>query len=389
MTVPAMAFYLMPALMLPLLLLYTALPIRYARVYRDLRIGKSKKLFCFCHALMMLTFSYLYGRLLAAPYELAHPQLWALPALICTGVTLVMGVLFFRTLSVKLPELFSVESLDHLWSQLLLAPLLLSILFLVVSPREARVVMTGRVRVTTMLFLTVVAPAIWFFDHAAYRITKRLTESARLKLENDILQMERKRYSELRQYMEETRVLRHDFRQHLNVLGELYRSGQTEKFAAYLGDYTKNISDSRTQYCLNQSVDALAAWYDSAAANQDSRITYDLELPRELPVLETDYCAIFGNLVENALTAVKTLPPEKRRISVVSKMISDEMLGLVVENPYEGTLPMKEDGLPASARKNHGIGLLSVKNTAGKYQGSLDIQTADGLFRATVLLYKI
>ena len=50
---------------------------------------------------------------------------------------------------------------------------------------------------------------VWLLYHGAWWITTRLTENARIQIENDMLQMEGKRYRELREYMEETRTLRH------------------------------------------------------------------------------------------------------------------------------------------------------------------------------------
>ena len=368
-----------------------ALPLYAVRNRLDAEINRTKQFFCFLNACMMTSFCFLYGKLLTAPLEVGNDTGAPLmtSSLICFGLCILQGALFFKTLFVKLPVLLTEETLDKTWRYLLFIPLALSILFLWVSPREAAVVMTGRVRITTLAFLVMVPPFFWMFYHGAWWITTRLNESARVQIENDMLQMEGKRYRELREYMEETRTLRHDFRQHINIISGLFHSGQTEKLSDYLTEYTQKVGDMLVSYCANQAVDAIAAHYDAIAAAQETRISWSLDLPQELPVLETDYCAVFGNLVENALRAVKNLPVEKREISVTSQMLSDLMLGLSVKNPYAGEIRFGKKGLPRSSREGHGVGLSSVKNTAKKYHGSLDVTAEDGIFSAVVLMNRM
>jgi hypothetical protein len=68
-------------------------------------------------------------------------------------------------------------------------------------------------------------------------------------------------------------------------------------------------------------------------------------------------------------------------------MLTDAMLGLTVRNPYAGTIKLDKKGLPRTDKPGHGIGLTSVSAVAGRYNGTLDISTDDGIFSASVLLY--
>jgi sensor histidine kinase regulating citrate/malate metabolism len=123
------------------------------------------------------------------------------------------------------------------------------------------------------------------------------------------------------------------------------------------------------------------------ADSQNTHIKWLIELPYTLPIKESDFITIFGNLVENALIAVSEIPDDNRVIHVNAKMLSDEMLGLTVKNPYEGTIKLNKKGLPKSDRPDHGIGLTSVKAVVNRYNGALDISTDDSLFTVGVLLY--
>ena len=99
-----------------------------------------------------------------------------------------------------------------------------------------------------------------------------------------------------------------------------------------------------------------------------------------------DYCSMLGNLVENSVHAVSGLPEPQRRITVVSRMISDQMLGLCVENPYEGIILFDRDGLPRSDEPEHGIGLASVSATVHRYNGTMEITTENYIFSVNILL---
>ena len=369
---------------------FTIMPLYYTKSALETEVGVVKKAFCVLNACAMVLLCNMYASVLSAPLEMnndLHAPLYQ-TSLICFGLCLLLGALFFKTLTKKLPALLAEENLESTWRYLLFIPLALSIAFLWGTPREAAVVMTGRVRVTSLLFLTMVPPVIWLFYHGAWWITTRLTENAQIKMENDLLQMEGKRYKELREYMEETRALRHDFRQHVSVISKLNAAGKPEELADYLGQYEEQIADTHLPFCDNNAVDAIASHYDALARVQETVISWDLELPKELPVPETDYCAVFGNLVENALHAVNNLPPEKRTVFVTSKMVSDVMLGLSVRNPYDGIIALDKHGVPRSTKLRHGIGLKSVRNTVRKYHGSLDINTDDNMFSAAVLMYR-
>ena len=101
---------------------------------------------------------------------------------------------------------------------------------------------------------------------------------------------------------------------------------------------------------------------------------------------EAEYCPLLGNLVENALAAVASLPPEQRKVKVVTGIPSENFLGITVENPYEGTIQLKNNGLPKTSRKGHGVGLESVANTVERHNGFMEVKTDDHIFVVNILL---
>jgi len=84
---------------------------------------------------------------------------------------------------------------------------------------------------------------------------------------------------------------------------------------------------------------------------------------------------------------VKDLPEEDRYINVSARLLSEEMLGLNIENPYKGKIRMGHNSLPRSKKMNGGVGLPSVSKTVRKYHGTMNLNTDNNLFEVGILLY--
>jgi sensor histidine kinase regulating citrate/malate metabolism len=170
------------------------------------------------------------------------------------------------------------------------------------------------------------------------------------------------------------------------VIAGLTETGQLEELKSYLRQYESELSEHRPSLCANAAVDALAGYYDHAAGQQGVPVEWKLALPRQLPMPEADLCTILGNLLENALHASQKLPPEQRRVQVMAQMLSPAMLGLVVENRYDGVLKKQQGILHSTKHEGTGIGLVSAETVVHKYNGSLHLETEEHLFRVNVLL---
>ena len=202
-----------------------------------------------------------------------------------------------------------------------------------------------------------------------------------------MLQMESKRYEELRNYMEETSALRHDFRQHILVISQLADNEKFSELQNYLAQFRDTADKTYTGYCENIAVDAVASYYTAFAEGQDTKIEWNLTLPNNLPLKEAEYCVILGNLIENALRAVKNLSPGQRYINVISSLLSPTIIGLSIDNPFAGKIKFARNGLPTSDCEGHGIGLVSVMNTVRRYDGTMKVTAEKNMFSVDIVLH--
>ena len=74
------------------------------------------------------------------------------------------------------------------------------------------------------------------------------------------------------------------------------------------------------------------------------------------------------------------------RVQVMAQMLSPAMLGLVVENRYDGMLKKQQGILRSTKHEGTGIGLVSAETVVHKYNGNLHLETEEQIFRVNVLL---
>lgn len=101
-----------------------------------------------------------------------------------------------------------------------------------------------------------------------------------------------------------------------------------------------------------------------------------------------DICTIFGNILDNAIEYVSTLPQPEKRLIHLSLSSQKGFLLLRVENYCEARLSFR-DGLPVTTKGDenyHGFGLKSVRRTLEKYGGSLTVCQEDCWVEVKVLI---
>lgn len=116
-------------------------------------------------------------------------------------------------------------------------------------------------------------------------------------------------YAALSSYIQQTRKLRHDFRQHLRVISGLVAKGDLEALNAYLRDVSGQEQEQVRFIFANPALNALAGYYESRAQSQGVELEWSVSLPETLNIPDAEICVLLGNLLENALDGAGTMPP--------------------------------------------------------------------------------
>ena len=373
-------------LLAPLLLLALLL---YLRALRG-TLSVWRAAFGFCGGLFLQTVCSVLAALICArpEYDNPDPVCLTVTGLVCLGLSAVVCGVYALTAAPWVRWLLREYESERIWRAIWLLPAGYTGLYLFSMPQapEAKILLVGRVQEISVLTGLLPLSIYLLFLYLFTCIGRESARNLRLTEENHVLTVESRRYDELREYMEKTRTLRHDFRQHLRVISGLSESGRLGELQTYLRQYAGELAEEHTPLCANAAVDAIAAYYDAAAKRAHTPVAWQLDLPQKLPLPEADLCMMLGNLMENALRASEALPEAERRVQVLCRMLSPAMLGLIVENRYDGVLRRRGGKLLSTAHPGSGVGLLSVQTAAGRYHGEVTIETENQLFRVNILL---
>ncbi len=353
-------------------------------------LDRWKTVYCFLNAAMLCSFSTMYATYATAPWEIGNVYnvFTVQSGAVCLAIAFVICALFARTLLVKLPALFANAGLDGLWRWVLLAPTAITAFVFWMTPVSAENVMVGFVLPKGLAITALIPLFAWFLHHIAWLTASRTEESVRLEHENELLKLEGKRQDELLAYIDDAQAMRHNFRHHMVVIDELLNAGKADEARSYADGFIESSAEKRTNlYCKNGAVDAIAAYYDSLAIAKGIESAWFLDVQRDLPVKETDFCSVLGNLVENAINAAEKCDEGARWLKVKASALPESVITIVVQNSFAEPVMLGADGIPTTDRVGHGIGSVSVAAISNKYDGSFKASTENNVFTASVLLY--
>lgn len=118
----------------------------------------------------------------------------------------------------------------------------------------------------------------------------------------------------------------------------------------------------------------------SYEAFRESRLLY------LFPALELDMAALFGNIMENAISACAALPEEERYFNLTAELRHGNSLYVVSTNSFNGKVIKGKDGYRSTKHSGRGTGLISIAAVAEKYGGSAQFRNSDKEFYADVVM---
>lgn len=216
---------------------------------------------------------------------------------------------------------------------------------------------------------------------------KTLQEAAmreeNLKMQSD-RELTRQRLALMDETVRQMSIAQHDSRHFNNTLLALLQQGETDKAAGFIRQQSAALPQKPQSYCENVPVNAAVSYYAQLAYQQGIRCELRLDIPENLSVDELSLAMAISNLMENAINAVSFLPAEKRELYFTA--VHTGQLILEMTNPYEATVTLDENGLPASKKEGHGKGSQSVFDFVKKCDGELVYETDDGVFKVRLMI---
>ena len=177
----------------------------------------------------------------------------------------------------------------------------------------------------------------------------------------------------------------HDLKHQIAFLRELDSS---EERNAYLDQMEQEIRSYEAQNKTgNKVLDTILTAKSLQCQQEDITLTCVADGEALSFMDPMDVSALFGNALDNAIESVREISEKDQRLIHLSMTRQKGFLRIRVENRYVGELTFR-DGMPLTTKKNkafHGFGTRSIRQTAEKYGGSMNIETREGWFELRVL----
>ena len=283
-------------------------------------------------------------------------------------------------------QLLEDDAFAATWYVFWILPIIFLGLNLFIMPRNPGILEQGRLRLLYTVFGFVFLALLLLSYLLFYLMASSLNRNDRLRRENQLLSMQQARYASLHNAIEQTRQARHDMRHHFHILQSLASQEKWESLTAYLDEAQGSIPDVELGLCRNTAVDSVAGYFAALYREHGIPLSFEIDLPNELPVSEIDLCSVLSNLLENALEAGLKTAPERRQVKASARLYSGHMVLLSVENTYDGKVREKDGVLLSSKRPGEGIGLQAVQHTAEKNGGYCRFHYEEGVFCVNVIL---
>ena len=241
------------------------------------------------------------------------------------------------------------------------------------------------ISLTIALVLLVVANVLVFYlyDLLSQFYTKRV--------DSEILNKERSYYfhqCELMNQLHEAMVsYRHDLRNHMMMLTQLLEEEKYEEAQNYL---TKNMEAIPKVKVYSQTgniyLDSILNCKLSEAEQIGTQLKYKIEASNHYVVDQRDLISILGNLLDNAIAAVKNVPDREIQFLFLE---NKGRIIISITNRYDGIVQVKNHKWISRKKDGevHGYGIKNVEQTVEKYNGTVKISYDQTHFSVKVLLY--
>lgn len=245
-------------------------------------------------------------------------------------------------------------------------------------------------------FDVIIIGVIFAFNIVTYYLYSKVERKAELEVQFVLLEKEREYYLEQYKQMElshnKLREFKHDIKNYFMLINMFIANKEYNQLQNYCRSLTGKLeNDYIVSETGNIVVDSIINHKGAIAKNLDIDFILDILVPQDLILDSSDMAAILGNLLDNAIEAVKGLEKEERKIQL--KINYDlPNINITLMNPFTGSREKGHDENYVTTKgdkANHGLGMKIVRNTVEKYQGILEARDYNNVFVTHVLLYDV
>lgn len=239
------------------------------------------------------------------------------------------------------------------------------------------------------MFMAITVIASWKCINIDFN---EIDEKMRVKNENEFLNLQIKAISDsaylIEKEEEKIKILRHDMRHQTQMLFSLISGNENDKALEMLKKLnTELFPIGPAKFCKNQIVNSAISIYAHKAISSQTKLEYEISLPKDLPFNENDIAILFANVLDNAVNASLSQKEENRAIKIKSRYEQNQLV-IYIENYFAGIVLFDKNGIPISKKEGHGFGMKSILSIVKKYNGTAVFTHENDIFTAGFLFFK-
>ena len=188
--------------------------------------------------------------------------------------------------------------------------------------------------------------------------------------------------------LQEIKILKHDLRNHLQVIQEMCNTKQYTQMESYISELSGNPMLSKS-FCItgNHAADTVISIKKAYADSIGIQLTCEGSFAWLGNLSPIDVCAVFSNLLDNALEGSKDA--ENPYIAIKGNDHA-HFYTLICSNNVPENIKIINNSVKTSKKdkKHHGLGLSSIHSVIRKYNGSYTLKCKDMVFSVQAVFPK-
>lgn len=215
-----------------------------------------------------------------------------------------------------------------------------------------------------------------------------MAKTVRSDMALETFQYQQSYYQELEQNQQTVRRLRHDMKNHLNIIGTFLRDNEIEQAKEYFQELNQEFASNLKVYCPNKIVNAVLNSKEQLALGSNIQCDFQIDLETSPKIDDIDLCSILGNTIDNAIEALKKVPQLSKRTLSLKARYTNGFFSYEIKNTKINKIQKKGGRFLTDKieKEAHGIGLRNVQTIVEKYNGDMEISYTDDTFTVTIVI---
>lgn len=208
-------------------------------------------------------------------------------------------------------------------------------------------------------------------------------QKIKLEAQKSLLESE---FSAYDKFLQSAKQSRHDLRHHNSIVLEYLASGDIKRAEEYLKCQIEDLSRSALEtYCENPISNAVFLLY--ARKTRSLGISYGVQadIPKELPLSNTEIGSMLSNILENAIHACENQEANDSFIRFLAERNS-YTLKIELQNSVFCETVFDKNLMPVSQKEDGGTGTLSVYATVKSHGGMVSFSQEKNVFTTRIVL---